>query len=433
MNKQLESKIIGYRRELHKYAETSWKEFRTSARIAEILDSLGFDDLKMGLNIIDHNTAIGPSQLSDEEKNREMKRAVFQGAKEEWVKKTEGYPGVVAELITNIEGPTIAFRFDIDALQNYESNENGHRPYDDGFSSVNEHSVHACGHDAHAAIGLGLAELLIIHKDKLKGNIKLIFQPAEESGPGAASIVNHGVLDNVDYLFAMHLCLSHNGVPLKSKEIAAGCSDFLGVKGYDVHFIGKSAHPCGASQEGKNALLAACTAALNIHAIAPHEEGLFRVNVGEIHAGVGRNTIASDSHMKIEVRGENDQILEYGINRVKKILSASSDMYDLRYKLIDFGGTPSGKSDKSMIEIVKNAAENIEWFENIYDYGNVGGSDDATVMMKKVQENGGYAVYFGLGADSSGPLHNSKFDFDENSLIASTKLCFELVKKINDK
>ncbi|MCT4605947.1 MAG: amidohydrolase [Marinisporobacter sp.] len=433
MDKNFEKKIIGYRREFHKYAETSWKEFRTTARIAEVLNSLGYNNLKMGLEVVDPNIIIVPVRLNKEEKEIEMKRAVKQGAKEEWVKKTKGYPGLVVELDTGIDGPTTAFRFDIDALCNYEIHEKGHRPYDEGFASVNENSVHACGHDGHTAIGLGLAEKIIGKKEELKGVIKLIFQPSEEGGPGAASMVKKGVVDTVDYLFTMHLCLSHEGKPLPSNTLAAGCSDFLSIKGYDVYFEGNAAHPCGASQEGKNALLAACTAALNIHSIAPHEEGLFRVNVGEIHAGVGRNTIAPNAHIKLEVRGENDNITEYGKNRILTILESAANMYDLKYELIDYGGTPSGNSDEHMIELVKEAAETVEWFKEIYDYGNVGGSDDATVMMKRVQERGGEAVYFGIGADSSQPLHNCKFDFDENALIATIDLCMNLIKKINRK
>ena len=99
----------------------------------------------------------------------------------------------------------------------------------------------------------------------------------------------------MNYFIAMHVALSAENRPLPSHTICCGCKDFLSDRELDVTFHGRAAHPCGAAQEGKNALLAACSAALNIHAIAPHEEGLCRVNVGELHAGVAPNTIAPNA------------------------------------------------------------------------------------------------------------------------------------------
>lgn len=116
--------------------------------------------------------------------------------------------------------------------------------------------------------------------------------------------MDKGHLDDVMNFIAVHIALSAENKPLPSHTIACGCRDFLSDRQLDVYLEGKAAHPCGASQEGKNALLAACSAALNIHSIAPHEEGLCRVNVGEIHAGVCANTIAPNAMMRIEYRGQ---------------------------------------------------------------------------------------------------------------------------------
>ena len=103
------------------------------------------------------------------------------------------------------EGPTVAMRFDIDALGVFEEHDPSHRPAKEGFNSVNEGFMHACGHDGHATIGLGVAKVLMSIKDQLHGTVKLIFQPAEEGVRGAKSIVDNGHLDGVDYLIGSHV------------------------------------------------------------------------------------------------------------------------------------------------------------------------------------------------------------------------------------
>ena len=425
----VESSIL-YRREFHKYAEPSWKEIRTTSRIVEILHELGYEDVKFGIDAIDIDSIIKEVKLDEEQRQTEIQRAIKQGANKDIAKKTLGYPGVVATLDTNKLGPTIAFRFDIDALPYSETLEEGYRPYDEEFASVNNNTVHACGHDGHTAIGLALAKKLINSKNDLVGKIKLIFQPAEESFCGAESIVKKGHLDDVDFLIAIHLAISADNTPLKSNTIACGCSDFLSDCQLDIYFKGVAAHPCGASQEGKNALLAACSAALNIHSIAPHEEGLLRVNVGEIHAGVCANTIAPNALMRVEYRGENNVISQYGRQRIMSIIEGTAKMYDIGYDIVDYGEVPTAKSDTELMDLVKDSAEQVPWFEEIFYYGNVGGTDDATVMMKKVQDNGGKAVYIGIGTDTTNPLHNDKFDYDESALVAGTDLLFNLIKNI---
>ena len=166
------NKFVKYRREFHQYPELGWREIRTSARIAEILEEMGYKCL-MGTDVI-NESSITFEMLSDEEKETEKKRAVAQGATLEYVNRTEGYPGVIAELNTGKEGPVTVFRFDIDCLPYQEPQKAGFRPFDEGFISCNSGSVHACGHDAHTAIGLGMAEKLLEKKDRLKGKLNII-------------------------------------------------------------------------------------------------------------------------------------------------------------------------------------------------------------------------------------------------------------------
>ena len=424
------NQLTEYRREFHKYPENGWREFRTSARVAEILTGMGYD-VAMGPDVIEPGSVGEPERLSEEQIRQEMERAVRQGADPAFVKRTQGWPGVMAVLDTGREGPVSAMRFEMDCLPYDEPQRPGYRPCDEGYLSCNPQSVHACGHDGHTAIGLGIAAELMKRKGELKGKIKLFFQPAEETFYGAQSIVDKGHLDDVMNFIAVHIALSAENKPLPSHTVACGCRDFLSDRQLDVYLEGKAAHPCGASQEGKNALLAACSAALNIHSIAPHEEGLCRVNVGEIHAGVCANTIAPDAMMRIEYRGQKPAISEYAGQRIFDILEGTAKAYDLKYHYVDYGEVPAGASDYAMMEVVQRAAQKVPWFQTVYFEGNVGGTDDAAVMLTKVQQNGGIGSYVGIGADTTGPVHNPEFDFDEDCLQAAMELCVNALEELH--
>ena len=424
------NQLTEYRREFHKYPENGWRDFRTSARVAEILTGMGYD-VAMGPDVIEPGSVGEPERLSEEQIRQEMERAVRQGADPAFVERTQGWPGVMAVLDTGREGPVSAMRFEMDCLPYDEPQRPGYRPCDEGYLSCNPQSVHACGHDGHTAIGLGIAAELMKRKGELKGKIKLFFQPAEETFYGAQSIVDKGHLDDVMNFIAVHIALSAENKPLPSHTIACGCRDFLSDRQLDVYLEGKAAHPCGASQEGKNALLAACSAALNIHSIAPHEEGLCRVNVGEIHAGVCANTIAPNAMMRIEYRGQKPAISEYAGQRIFDILEGTAKAYDLKYHYVDYGEVPAGASDYAMMEVVQRAAKKVPWFQTVYFEGNVGGTDDAAVMLTKVQQNGGIGSYVGIGADTTGPVHNPEFDFDEDCLQAAVDVCVYALEELH--
>ena len=227
------------------------------------------------------------------------------------------------------------------------------------------------------------------------------------------------------------MALTAEGRPLPSHTICCGCRDFLSDCQLDVTFNGRAAHPCGASQEGKNALLAACTAALNIHTIAPHEAGLCRFNVGILKAGVVVNTIAPNAFMSIEYRGQTQEISRYARKRVFDVLEGAARSYDLDYTVDDLGEIPAAQSDEAMMEVVQRAAEKVPWFTKIYFDGSIGGTDDASVMMNKVQENGGTATYAGIGTDTTQPVHNAEFDLDEDAIPAAIDMLIHAVEELN--
>ncbi len=162
--KALTAKAVERRRDLHRHAEVAWTEFRTAALVADALTALGYE-VQAGAEVVAAEGMMGVP--SAEELDKHAKRALAQGANPAWVEKMKGgKTGVVGILRTGKPGPTVALRFDIDANDVLESKEQTHRPFRDGFASINDGAMHACGHDGHTSIGLGVAEVLAGVKDE---------------------------------------------------------------------------------------------------------------------------------------------------------------------------------------------------------------------------------------------------------------------------
>jgi len=419
LNNELENKIINYRRDFHKYAESGWTEFRTASKVAETLDDLGFD-LQLGQEVVDQEARMGvPDQ---EELAKHYQRAKDQGASQKYLKEFKGgFTGVVATL-ENGEGPTIGFRFDMDAVEMNESSSKEHRPVKEGFASINENAAHACGHDGHTAIGLGLAEILIKNKSKINGKIKLIFQPAEEGVRGAKSIVASGVLNDIDYLYGLHL-----GLGVESGKAHPGATGFLATSKFDAIFTGQPAHAGGNPEKGKNSLLAAATAVNNLYGIARHSQGPTRINVGQLNAGTGRNVIPDRARLVIETRGATSELNQYMYDQAINILEGTAHSFQQDLNIIAMGGAKSGESDKELMDKVFQEASKITELEHIYEKPvNMGGSEDFTYMLDKVQKNGGKGTFAILGSDIASGHHTAEFDFNEKDLINGVNLLARL-------
>jgi aminobenzoyl-glutamate utilization protein A len=424
MVEQIYASMIEWRRDFHKYAESGWLEFRTASLVASKLEELGFE-VKAGKEVIDSNSRMGvPSDKILEENE---KRALQQGADPKWLPiLSGGFTGVVGILDTKRPGPTVGLRFDMDALDIEESNDSEHVPVSQGFESINKKMMHACGHDAHTSIGLGLANLLSKNKHELQGKIKLIFQPAEEGVRGAKSMVEAGVLDDVDLFFT-----SHVGTGIALGDVVSGTNGFLATSKLDVTYTGKAAHAGGNPEEGKNALLAAATAVMNLHGISRHSAGASRVNVGVLNAGSGRNIIPSLAQLKLETRGETTEINEYVLKNALNILNGAAAMYDVDLTIETVGEAKTSDSSEVLKEYIKKMLEPMEEVNAVLmDSPFAAGSEDATYMMEKVKTNGGLASYLIFGTTLAAGHHNERFDIDETVMkIAVTsflKLLIEL-------
>jgi len=420
---QLTPELVEIRRDLHAHAESGWTEFRTATLVVERLTALGYE-VKYGPEV--HNREHMAGLPSEADLDRHLERAIAQGANPEIASKMKGgYTGVVGILRCG-EGPTVALRFDMDALDLTESADPDHRPNREGFASRNAGAMHACGHDGHTAIGLGVATILAEMKDQLRGTVKLIFQPAEEGVRGAKAMVEAGVCDDVDYMLGAHLGFDAK----ETGTVVTGAGGFLATSKMDAIFTGVPSHAGAAPQAGRNALLAAATAALNLHAIARHASGASRINVGVLQAGSGRNVTPAHAVMKLETRGETTEIDAYMRENAERIIRAAAAMYDVKVEIKPMGSAAGGTSDPDLAEIVGQAAAETAGVKQIKPSGNLGGSEDYAWMMDRVQKRGGKAVYMMIGAKIAAPHHDSRFDFDEQALSVGVELLVRTVLRL---
>ncbi|SEA71380.1 aminobenzoyl-glutamate utilization protein A [Desulfuromusa kysingii] len=418
----LGDKLIARRRDLHRHPESGWTEFRTSSIIAKTLIDIGYE-VKLGEQIICRESMMGVP--TEEELQAHMERAISQGADPDLVKQMAGgLTGVVGELKCGA-GPLLVLRFDIDANDISEATDEKHLPYREGFNSINPKVMHACGHDGHVSIGLAVAEILYKLKQQLNGTIRLVFQPGEEGVRGAGPMVDAGVLEGADYILGGHIGFQAT----KTGMLICSTDKFLATTKFDVTFTGVPAHAGGAPEKGRNALLAASCAALNLHAIPRHGQGASRMTVGTLQAGQGRNVIPPNALLKAESRGETSEIDDFMFASAKQVIAGAAQMYGVDFDIKLMGKTKSGQSSPEMMARVKRVAEQIDFFdpEQIIENTEMRGSEDYSHMMTVVQEHGGQGTYFMIGSDLAAGHHDFYFDFDEKSLAAGVELIVNCV------
>lgn len=414
MAEEQRDELIQLRRDFHRYPETSWLEMRTSAKIAEYLTELGMEVLT-GKDVCREEARIGVPDPDILE--RHFSQVKEQGAPARFLTEEleQGYTGVVGILRCG-EGPIAALRFDIDALPMEEAEDLEHRPFREGFSSQNPGMMHACGHDCHAAIGLGTARILSELRDQLHGTVKFLFQPGEEGTKGAYAMVENGHLDGVDYFAGTHVAPDDKE---DDGDITPGTYGSLATCKYNVFFHGQAAHAGGFPEEGKNAVLAAAHAAVGLSGIARHSQGISRVNVGVIRGGSNSNVVADEAMISMEVRGETDEINQYMDRRAKEICQAAAMMEECSCEMRLMGRAPSQVSSPELIDRISNLVRNhlpqyrVSSNPNAKNWG----SEDIGFMMNRVQEQGGQAVYMRTMTKMASPQHTVRFDVDEDVLV----------------
>lgn len=411
-------KLSGWRRDLHAHPEACWREFRTASLILAHLDQLGFTICMGRKACADPRMGVpSPSVLA-----AERQRALAEGADPAWVERMgDGYTGFWADLDCG-PGPSVAFRFDMDCNDVSESTDGDHRPRREGFASCHPGLMHACGHDGHAAVGMGLAEVLAALRPRLCGRIRLVFQPAEEGGRGALPMAEAGAVDGMDRLFGFHLGFRAD----RPGMLICGTQQFLATTKRDVVFSGKAAHAGAAPEEGKDALLAASAAVLGLHAIARNGHGGTRIAVGRLDGGTVRNVIAEAASLSMETRGETSELDAYMVAESERVLRAAADMWGCTCSWTNVGMAAGGSSSPELAELVAETAGEMAVWDNIVPLDAFGASEDFTWLMNRVQEAGGQAAYMQVGTARAAGHHSGRFDFDESALGRALELLVRL-------
>jgi aminobenzoyl-glutamate utilization protein A len=418
-----DSLLIALRRDFHRYAEPGWAEFRTAAKAAETLRDAGFDVAAGREVLVPDRVGLPPAEVLD----AELRRAVEQGADPAVVRDfAGGYTGVVGTLRGRSGGPTVALRFEMDANAGVEASDPDHRPAREGFASVNAGVVHNCGHDAHTAIGLMVARRLGELASHVHGEIRLIFQPAEEGLRGGRAMAAAGVVDGVDFFLGCHV-----GVQARATgEVIAGYRRILASHKFDAVFVGRNAHAAISPHEGRNALMAAAVAAQNLAAITRHGEGDSRINVGTLKAGESRNTIPAHATLSAEVRADSSPVLEFMVRRATAVVEAAAAMYEVDLSTETVGGARAADSDETLAAVVRDVAAEQPAVTSVRDAADFAASDDVSEFMAKVQEGGGRAVYFGVGSEMADLHHTPTFDIDEEALATGVDLFLGCLRKL---
>ena len=365
------------RRNLHKIPELGLKEYKTSAYIREKLTSFGITEL------------------------------------ETWLE-----TGVVAVIRGKGKGQAVAFRADMDALPVTEQT---------GCDFTSEHvgCMHACGHDGHVTVLLGFAKYLQEHKDELKNDVVLIFQPAEEGPGGAQLLVDAGLFEKhpVRCIIGCHIFPQ---VP--QGKVACRKGAMMARNGeVDVHIYGESAH--GAQpQLGHDAVLAAGAVITGLHTIlsrnvSPLDSGV--LTFGAIHGGEACNIIAKEVKLEGTMRAFSDEAYETMTKRVQEVASGIAAGYGCKgeavfrhmYRVVD--------NDPKLVELLQEVAG--DNYEETPPYML---AEDFSLYLQKVP---GMFFFLGSGNAEKGythSLHSAQFQFDEEILALGVEPYAKLLKKL---
>ena len=418
---------IDWRRALHRCPQPSWLEFFATAFVAEKLSAWDYE-IRMGREVV---AAEKQLLLPDPEKlQEEYERALKAGAPEDFLAPARGgFTGVVAVLRGDRPGPTVGYRFDIDANEVMESPDASHRPAKEGFLSQNPGYAHMCGHDAHTAAGLLLARHFADHRSKLKGSVKLIFQPNEENLSGAAAMIEKGVVDDLDYLIGGHVGLALQ----KLGQISFNIHSFMALSRFEVTFSGRPTHAALRPDQGKNALLGSCAAITNLYAIARHGLGATRINVGFHRAGSTWNVIPEKAYFRMETRGVSNELNDYMVEKSREVIAGAAKMYGLAVEMKPAAQAAVAENSPDMITLAERAARTLPSVQEIVPACAFNASEDVTLLMERVQQRGGKALFAVFGTPTCGGHHNSTFDVDEAVIKNAAEFFAALYQEVTGK
>ncbi len=370
--------MVGWRRHMHQHPELSFEEEKTARYIQGKLQSFGLE-----------------------------------------VKTNIGGHGLIGVLEGDQPGKTVALRADFDAL-----------PIDDEkevpYKSQNPGVMHACGHDGHTAALLGTAKALSAFRQQIKGKVVFIFQPAEETPPGGAKfMVEDGVLDEIDYVFGVHL---DSQAPVGTVAVGEGYQ-MAAVDKFSILIQGKGGH--GARpHEAVDALVIASEVVSSLQKIVSrHVDPLQSavVTIGVLQAGSAFNVIADKAVLEGTVRTFDAEIRKQVEDQIRRIVEGVTSAYNATSTIDYLNGYPALYNPPEETEVVRNLLVDQFSEENVREMEPSMGAEDFSYFL--LEKPG---TYFRVGAqnekvETQFPHHHPKFDFDERALLNSGKSFVKII------
>jgi amidohydrolase len=379
----MQEQLSTWRQDLHKIPELGHKENETHDFLMKILTDMGYKP-----------QPIGPST------------------------------GIIVDIPGEDNSFRIGIRADFDALPITEANDG--RTY----RSTKEGFMHACGHDAHTAMLLGTAKAIADGKVKPACNLRLIFQPAEEPGTGAAELLEAGVLDGVDIIIGQHVypAIEWGTIELTSNVWSAFATVFK------IEVTGQSSHAGAFVHQGKDAIVTAAYLVNELQSIASRnvaaaDAGV--VSIGMIQGGNSPNQIADKVVLTGTTRAESQEISDMIKKRMTDIVNGTSLAMDMPIKLEFLVEAPGTVNNLAMFEVVKETSKKILGEKNVFVSSRpiMGGEDFAWYSIKIP------AFFFSIGVGNNekgitAGLHTPEFDIDERALVVGTALQLTNVKAL---
>jgi amidohydrolase len=376
----MRTQLIATRRDFHMHPELSNREERTSRIVAERLRALGLEDVKTG---------VGKYGVT----------ALIKGAK---------------------PGPVVAVRADMDALPIQETND---VPYKSKVAGVK----HACGHDAHTTIELGVAEVLSKMRAEISGTIKFIFQPAEEGAPageegGARLMIKEGAMENPrpQAIFGLHTLPS-----IEAGQIAYHSGPAMASS--DRFFItihGKSSHGAQPHTAVDAVVIAAeCITALQTirsRRIDPQEPLV--ISIGQIQGGTRYNIIAGEVKMAGTMRALNEEVRQRAQTLMKEMLQNITAAYGATFDLEFDEGAAVTFNEPKLVEETLPTMRRVVGDKNLLSIKPFMPAEDFSYFQKV---SPGFYYFLGVGNRARGinsPWHTADFDIDEESLVVGVKV-----------
>lgn len=366
VNAHLFEQLVELRRDFHRHPELSWQEYRTSDQVCGFLDQLP------GITY----------------------RRDVAGV------------GIVAEIANGTDGPWVALRADMDALPVQEETQ---LP----FASDSAGVMHACGHDAHMTIALGAAALLA-KEAKLPAPIRLLFQPAEETGDGAKAMIEADALQNVGMIFGGHVDRHYpvGTVVVTDGPVNASSDQFT------IHIQGKGGH-AARPHETIDAVVVGALLVMAVQTIVSREINPSHpsvVTVGRFEAGSAHNVIADHARLMGTVRAQDPEVRLRLEASLRRIANSIGQLHDADVEVEFQRGTPELINRGVPVQLARRAASEAVGADRVLsmETANMGGEDFSYYL----QHVPGCYVRYGSHSDETNayPAHSSRFDIDETVL-----------------